>query len=304
MPWLIAIALLTWVFWGIPLGKFMGALSQGQFSWFIPAMALCMISIFFADCLAISKTFSWFTTDFPYREVLPIRGASYLLSVINYNLGQGALVLFAKRAKGVTIGRATGTVLMLMGINLVVLLILSAVGLFIADAPRALAFRPWVLGLMGAFVVYLVAITWKPAFLARVSLAEPMLNAGLRGHLAAVAVRVPHLSLVLFAHYIAMRAFGIEPPLHVFASTMPFVMLMSTIPISPQGLGTTQVAAVYFFAPYAQGDAATREATILAYSLTTSVMAILFMLTMGFLYFRTGMRLLHLAQEKDDGAGS
>lgn len=278
--------------------EFLDALSRGQFSWYLPAMLCCMFCIFLADTFAISKTFTWFTTPIPYRTVLKIRGASYLMSVINYNLGQGAIVIFAKRAKGVSYGRATGTVLLLMGVSLVVLLLLSAVGLFVSDASKAVLFRPYVIALFSAFAVYLVVVAIKPRFLARWSVAQPMLDAGLRGHLKAVGVRAPHMALVFLAHYLTMRAFGIDIPLLAFLSTMPFVSLMSAIPISPQGLGTTQYAAVYFFAAYAPGGAAQQKATVLAYSLTTSVLAILFMLTTGLFFLRSGMKLLRLDDDK------
>lgn len=298
LPWLVAAGLLTWVFWGVPLQDFVDALGRGQFTWYLPAMVCCMVCIFLADTLAISKTFTWFTTPIPYRTVLRIRGASYLMSVINYNLGQGALVIFANRAKSVSYGRATGTVLLLMGVSLVVLILLSAVGLFVSDAPKAVAFRPYVIALLLAFAVYLVVVAIKPRFLSRWSVAQPMLDAGLRGHLAAIAVRAPHMALVFIAHYITMRAFGIDIPLLAFLSTMPFVSLMSAIPISPQGLGTTQYAAVYFFSAFAPGTVAQQKATVLAYSLTTSVLAIFFMLATGLFFLRSGMKLLHLDDDK------
>ncbi len=292
LPWAVAAALLVWVFSGIPVGEFWAALGRGQFSWYIPSMLCLMTGIFLADTLAISRTFSWFTAPMPYSTVLKIRGASYLMSVVNYNLGQGAIVLFANRAKGVPYGRATGTVLLLMGISLVVLLLMSGVGLFVADAPKAVAFRPYVVAMLSAFGLYLSVIAAKPRFLYRWSVARPMLDAGLRGHLAAMAVRAPHMLLVFLAHYLTMRAFGIHIPVLAFVSTMPFVSLMSAIPISPQGLGTTQYAAVYFFSSFASGSPAEQKATVLAYSLTTSVLAILFMLGTGLVFLRAGMALL------------
>ncbi len=301
LPWLVAAGLLTWVFWGVPLQDFVQALGRGQFTWYIPAMLVCMTCIFLADTMAISKTFTWFTTRIPFHTVLRIRGASYLMSVINYNLGQGAIVIFANRAKGVPYGRATGTVLLLMGVSLVVLILMSAVGLFVSDAPKAMAFRPYVIALLSAFVFYLVIVAVKPRFLARWSVARPMLDAGLRGHAAAVAVRFPHMALVFCAHYMTMRAFGIDIPVLAFISTMPFISLMSAIPISPQGLGTTQYAAVYFFASFAPGTVAEQKATVLAYSLTTSVLAILFMLGTGLVFLRSGMKLLRLDDKQKKG---
>lgn len=61
-PWVVAGGLLVWVFSRVPLAAFGQALARGQFAWFVPVMLVCMISIYLADCLAITKTFSWFTT--------------------------------------------------------------------------------------------------------------------------------------------------------------------------------------------------------------------------------------------------
>ncbi len=293
-PWAVAAGLLTWVFSRVPLHALGQAMRQGEFGWFLPVMACIMACIFLADCLAISKTFTWFTAPFPYREVLPIRGASYLLSVINYNLGQGALVLFVKRARGIRLGLSTGTVLLMMGINLVILLILAAVGLGISQEPLASFLWPWILGLLGAFVIYLVVVAVKPRLLTRYDVFKPLFRAGVLGHLAAMAVRVPHLACIFTAHYLALRAFGVHLPLYDFLAFMPVLSLLSALPISPQGLGTHQVASIYFFARFAPGTPAQQEATVLAYSITIMGLATLFMLVMGGLWFRSGMRLLGL----------
>jgi len=293
-PWAVAVGLLTWVFSRIPLDAFGQALSRGQFSWWVPTMAGALVCIYLADSLAITKTFSWFTAPLSYAEVLAIRGASYLLAVINYNLGQGAIVFFVRRAKGVPLGLGTGTVLLIMGINLVVLLVLAVVGLSVSVVPRAAALWPWAIGLLVAFLGYLGVVAIRPAWLERYDLLKPALRAGIRGHLAALAVRLPHLGAVFAAHYLAMRAFGVHPPVAVFLTYMPIVTLISALPISPQGLGTQQVAAIYLFSAYAPGDPETQRATVLAYSVSIVSLAMVFQVGMGLAWMRRAMVLLGL----------
>lgn len=292
LPWGIAALLLWWVFSRVPMAAFGQAMAKGHFAWFLPSMAAVMVVIYLADCMAVALTFTWFTAPLSFRDVLRIRGASYLLSVINYNLGQGAIVLFAKRAKGVSIKLGTGTVLLLIGINLVVMLFLSGAALAVGAAPRAEALGPWVMGLLGAFGVYLALLAWKPSFLSKVELFQPILRAGIRGHVLAVLVRLPHLALVIFAHYLAMLAFDIRPPADAFFAYLPVMLLISALPIAPQGLGTAQVAAVFFFSSYAPGGVAEQEATALAYSLTASGTAVVFMLIVGLVWLRSAMSML------------
>ena len=43
-------------------------------------------------------------------------------------------------------------------------------------------------------------------------------------------------------------------PLVDALATLPIVFLVAVLPISVQGLGTTQAAMVFFFARYAPGD--------------------------------------------------
>jgi uncharacterized membrane protein YbhN (UPF0104 family) len=296
LPWIVGLALLAWVFWHVPLAGFAEALGTCQLGWLLPTATGTMFGIFLADAFALSRTFTWFTAPLPYREALALRGASYLMSVINYNLGQGMLVLFVNRAKRIPVAVASGAVLLMVGINVVVLLLLSTWGVLATTDPRAATLRPWVLGCLGAFAVYLAVIALRPGFLTRIRLFSPAFSAGVVGHLKAVLVRLPHLGLVFLIHWLIMRAYGIRPPLHSFLTLLPVVSLVSALPISPQGLGTTQVAAVYFFAPYAPGGHATQEATVLAYSLTASVIAILFMLVMGLVFLRRGLSLLGGAQ--------
>lgn len=303
LPWAVALALLAWVFSRVPLGAFGEALSRGHFHWFIPAMAAVMAVIYLADCFAIAKTFSWFTIPMSYKEVLRIRGASYLMSVVNYNLGQGAIILFAKRAKGLSLRLGTGTVLFLMGINLLVMVLLAAGALALGAAPKAATLWPWVIGLLVLFIFYLGAVASKPAFLSRIELLQPILRAGVSGHLLALLVRLPHIALVLLAHLLGMLAFDLRPPMDVFFAYLPVMLLISALPISPQGLGTAQVAAVFFFSAYAPGAPKEQAATALAYSLTASGTAMIFMLVIGLFWFRSAMKLLGLGAGGDDEAG-
>lgn len=288
----MAVGLLLWVFSWVDLGAFRTAVSQGAFQWFVPAALTVMLLIYLADCLAISKTFTWFSTPLRYRDVMPIRGASYLLSIINYNLGQGAIILFVRRSAGISLSLATGTVLFIMGVNLVVLVTLATAALSLASVPRAAALWPWIAALCAGIAIYAGLVAIRPGWLTKRPIFKAVFQARLKGHLKAMAVRVPHLTAIFVTHYLAMRAFGVHPPLTIFLAYMPIVSLLSALPISPQGIGTQQVATVFFFSPYAHGP--DPKATVLAYSISLSVLVILFMLAMGLGWLRRAMFMLGL----------
>ena len=96
-----------------------------------------MAAVYLADSFAIWKTFGWFLTRMSFKDVLLVRGATYLLAAINYNVGQGAIVYFVHRTAGAPILRGIATVLLMMGINVLALLFLATAGLAIApDVPQ------------------------------------------------------------------------------------------------------------------------------------------------------------------------
>lgn len=115
---------------------------------------------------------------------------------------------------------------------------------------------------------------------------EPLHEAGIKGHARALVVRVPHLLVLLVWHFVALRCFHIEVPVHVAVLYLPVVFAVASLPISVQGLGTSQMAAKYFFSEFSpRGDAA-----VLAYSLTMTAIATASNLAMG-IVLRAGAKL-------------
>ena len=103
---------------------------------------------------------------------------------------------------------------------------------------------------------------------------EVLLNAGLGGHARALAVRVPHITALVVFQFAALHAFGIRVPLVDALATLPVIFLVAVLPISVQGLGTTQATMGFFFARYAPGDPAAQEAAVIAASLVAQAIAL------------------------------
>jgi hypothetical protein len=235
--------------------------------------------VYFADSFAIWKTFGWFLAPLTFGQVLVVRGASYLLAAINYNVGQGAMVYFIHRAKGTTVMRGVATLLLVLGINVLALLGLSTVGLFVApDIPRVVGVLVAVA--FGGLAVYALAVAVKPRWLATRPLFDVLLGAGLGGHLKALLVRLPHIAALVVYTTTMLHAFGVAVPWRQAIVTLPLFFFIAVLPISVQGLGTGQAAMIFLFARWAPGDAKTQAAAVVASSLfmtavTTTLQALL-----------------------------
>jgi hypothetical protein len=288
-PWLVAAALLAYVFRTVPFGRtWQAALAVG------PASLLAVATLYFlysytADILATWATFRWFCARLRFWDVVAIRGATYLLAIINYNLGQGGIIYVVGKNRGVGMRRATGTVLLTMGVMLVALLMLAGLGSVLGDArdPRLRVVRGICgLGLL-AFVVYLVIIKLRPGFLARRAVLAPLFDAGLGGHAKAWLVRFPHVAGHVVFQWWMLRLFHVDLPFGAAAMLLPIIFVIAWIPITVQGLGTQQVAALELLGRYshaASPDLA--QGQILAFSLAQSALFAAFSILTGLICLR------------------
>ncbi len=250
--WLVTAALLFFLFRKIPFATVVAA-TRAAAPWTLPVGAVGIAAIYLADSFAIWKTFGWFLAPLSFAQVLVVRGATYLLAAINYNVGQGAIVYFVHRATGAPILRGVATVLLIMGVNVLALLVLATVGLAVApDVPHAVI----VVGVAYAgLAMYAIAVALKPRWLATRPIFDVLLSAGLSGHARALLVRVPHIAVLMTFQTAMLHAFGVAVPIGQAIVALPIVFFIAVLPISVQGLGTTQAAMVFFFARYAAGDA-------------------------------------------------
>jgi hypothetical protein len=279
LAWVVTAGLLVLLFRRVSIAEVMAA-ARGAPGWVVPGAIACVLAVYFCDSFAIWKTFAWFLTKMSFADVLLVRGATYLLAAINYNVGQGAIVYFVHRAAGVPVMRGVATVLLIMGVNVLALLFLATAGLAIAPGiPHAVAILvavAWV-----GLAIYAIAVAIRPRWLANRPLFDVLLGAGLRGHARALLVRLPHIASLIVFQLFMLRAFGVAVPVVVALAVMPVVFFISVLPISVQGLGTTQAAWVYFFSRYGAGDAKAQQAAVLAASLVGQALALAVQATLG-----------------------
>ena len=96
LPWLVTAGLLFLLFRRISIAEVVADTRRAA-GWMVPVTFLCVAAVYLADSFAIWKTFGWFLTRMSFKDVLLVRGATYLLAAINYNVGQGAIVYFVHR---------------------------------------------------------------------------------------------------------------------------------------------------------------------------------------------------------------
>jgi hypothetical protein len=238
-PWLVGLAILVLVLVRVPFAAFRDAVTRGPHHWLALFDVLITIIILFTDAAATWSGLAAMRMRRSFIDVVVVRGATYILLVVNYAVAQGAFGYYLKRT-GATVRDAVSATLILMGANLAALLVFTSIAWYLdgTAVPSALWWTMTVgcAGLAG----YLLVIAAAPRALVEIAWFAPLFDAGLRAHGLAILARGPHVVVMVFSQWAAMRVWGIDVPVWAAMTVVPAIAFASALPISPGGLGTMQ----------------------------------------------------------------
>ena len=287
LPWVVALTLMGYMFHKIPLSDLTAALAKANVFYLLATVFFVDFGCWITDSWATSRVATWYLVPVRFSEMLPVRAATYLMAILNYNLGQAGLIYYFHKVKGAPVLAATAMIMMMMGSVVLLLALMSLGGLLLVDDERTRQFGMIVASLTLGAGLYFVVLRIRPNFLAKRGLFKPLFDAGVIGHLKATLVRVPHMGVIIASHVFGMRCFDIDIPLGAGMIYIPMVLLVASLPLTPFGLGTMQATAVHFFSPFAQAPTlVARQALVFGYSLALSAMALMLQGLMGLAFIK------------------
>ncbi len=286
-PWIVAAAILYFIFGRVPLADAWAAAREANLGLFLPVMMGAVLLWFLIDSAAFSFLFTRFNARLDWGEARSLRGMTYLVTPINWNLGTAAVILHLRSSKNIGAIESTSTMILYQMVDGMVLGIFALAGLLLLpDSSDGSSLRNVLIG----FVVLqfaslgLLVSNWP-----RFQIFDRIRGLGLfRSHRAALWRDVALLTLMkalYFAVFIAVfwlggQAFDVELPLSLAAAATPVILMAGALPITPAGLGTQQAAMLYFFAAYGA------EASILALGLTFPVALLCLRAIVGLAYLK------------------
>ena len=282
VPVVLTLGIFLLIFWRIPFGAFWQALSSAQLLPFLALMGSFALCFFLLDTFVLSKLIRWFHGPLSYRELLPVRAVTYLVSILNTQLAQGALALYMHRRFRTPLAQITGTVALMILLETTNLILFATVGFiaFPGGAPLSLLALPLALALVWLLLMSLAR--GKLGVLGQSLSGSVLLSTFRRArwrHCAVIlGLKGAVFFLALLVHSQALAFFGIEIPLARLVTFLPVVFLMGALPITVAHLGTSQAAWIFFFSSYAPG------ADLLAYSLVSHLTFMLANGTFGVLF--------------------
>ncbi|RMF78593.1 MAG: hypothetical protein D6739_11695, partial [Nitrospirae bacterium] len=195
---------------------------------------------FLIDSLVLWRVVSWFNTAIPWRDLLPVRASTYILSIVNEQVGKGAIALYLNRTRGVPGWQIGSSMLFIMVCEFYYLATWATVGSLLRwnDVPAELVPLFHSIPLLAGAAWVLFAIFYRVVRSERFARSgpgqHPLLHAfrqaRLHHYLAILLLRSPALLAAVVVYSLAARLFGVELGFGAMLGFVPVVFFATLVP--------------------------------------------------------------------------
>lgn len=287
VPWVVTVLILGAIFWRIPFRDVYSALDAARLLPFLALTGGFNLVWSLMDTLVLTKMVTWFHGAVRFKDLLPVRATSYLLSIVNMQLAQGAVAVYIHRRFRTPLAEIASTMVMLMLLEATVLILFASLGAM--AFPGGMPSEIWVAALVlavawsGLLVLAGGNTTAGRRFLG-VTLLRTFRRSTWPQGLSILALKAGVFLLSMLVHYQALPLFGVDVPLKSLLVFLPVVYFVSALPITVGQLGTAQAAWIFFFGAYSS------EADLLAYSLAYQASFVLAQTVLGLIFLPLAYR--------------
>ena len=309
LPWLVAAALLFYLFRKVPPDQVLHALSFVNLPRFIGFGVVYFLIVMILDTWVLSRVLSRFVSPVGFRQLLPARCVSYLLSLVNYNAGQAGMAVYLKRTREMSFFKTLGCIFFVTVIDLYWVIALAFCGSFLLDLNlQGFHLQDWVrrVALIAAIGFILHLAFWRGWFgkilperfhfrlgdwLRGKHLFQPFHHATVVDYFKIALARFPIHVCIVSSLWFLVRIAGATVAFRDVLAAVPIVLLIGAIPLTPGGLGATQLALVELLKdhvtppPSAQGSIGPAE-LLLGISLSWMILNYLFKSLAGLICLR------------------
>jgi hypothetical protein len=300
LPWLVTILCFAWLYSRIDAaaarhGEDVASYLLHVFrnvSWtrWLALMIPYSAFFFLVDATVVWRVVSWFNAPVRWADVLPIRASAYIISILNEQVGKGAMALYLNRRHGVPGWEVGSSMLFIMFCELLYLTSWATVGYAIAGdrLPRQFQLVPWIaLGVLAFFVAWIAYFRgWiaPGSALREKPLAKAFREAGPARYLAVAALRSPALLAAVVVYTLALRIFGVDAEFADMLGVLPVIFFAAAVP-TPMRAAAITIWVVLF---------PEREGEMSAFGLVMHNFFIFFNALIGLLFLRRANRELLL----------
>jgi len=241
---------------------------------------------FLIDSAVTWRVINWFNTKVGYTDILPIRASAYILSILNEQVGKGAMALYLYRRDRVPAWEVVSSMLFIMFCEFFYLLGWATLGYGLAGDQLPPQFKLIPNIAIGAVIFLVLWIAYfRGGFLPGLRLRErPLFHAFRQAewwqYLVLVAIRSPALLAAVFVYRAALGLFGVEETLPNMLGILPVVFFGAAVPTPMRAAAITLWVVLY----------PQQEAQLAAFGLVMHNFFIFFNAAIGLLFLRRANR--------------
>ena len=191
---------------------------------------------FLVDSTVVWRVVNWFNARVAFADILPIRASSYILSILNEQVGKGAMVLYLNRRDGVPAWQVGSSMLFIMFCEFYYLLIWATVGVGIRgdSFPQIFQTIPWIFAGAAIFFVAWV-LYFKGRIIPGLALRDREILRAFRmaspwHYGALILLRTPALLAAVVIYTLALRIFGVEAEFLDMLGYLPVIFFGAATP--------------------------------------------------------------------------
>ena len=191
---------------------------------------------FLLDSVALWRVINWFNARVRYLDILPVRASTYILSILNEQLGKGAIALYLQRREGVPGWKLASSMLFLMFCEFYYLLGWATLGWWLNGDSLPAEFKaiPVIAAVALVFFVLLYFFFRSGVFNGVAFRDRQILHAfreaRLWQYLAIVAIKTPALLTAVLVYDYALGLFGVELSLVQMLGYLPVIFFGAGVP--------------------------------------------------------------------------
>ena len=246
LPWLVTLACFTYLY--LQIDRQAARAGQGAIPFLIDVFAdvrwtrwlalMVPYSAFFflIDSLVVWRIINWFDTRVRYADILPIRASTYIISILNEQVGKGVMAVYLNRRDGVPGWQVGSSMLLIMFCEFYYLLAWATVGVALRGdrLPEIFQTLPWLLGAALLFFAVWV-LYFRGAFAAGSRLRDrQILHAFRRAqwwqYAVVILLRSPALLAAVVVYTLALGLFGVEADFLDMLAFLPVIFFGAAVP--------------------------------------------------------------------------
>ncbi len=194
------------------------------------------LAFFLIDSVAVWRVVGWFNAPVRYRDILPVRASTYILSILNEQIGKGAMALYLQRREGIPGWQLGSSMLFLMFCEFYYLLAWAMLGFALSGSALPPVFRTIpalclvALIFFAFFYAYFRGRIFPASRLRDRAIFHAFRIATLRHYAGIVAIKSPALLVAVVVYTIALRLFGVELGFGRVLGYLPVIFFGAGIP--------------------------------------------------------------------------